>query len=94
MSFDQDDAFEVEQGLIIEGGAGTFSGSASPVGNQAPIGSQYKQTTNPPKWWIKFGSGINDWRITNFGDVDTNMVLSDLLCIVFTNDGQMVLHQE
>lgn len=65
MPFDQDRAFEVEEGIIIEEAAGVFSGSISPVGVSAPQGSLYLRTNG--ETWRKFGSNVVDWEIIESG---------------------------
>lgn len=62
--FDDERAFEVSKdGFLIEGAAGVFSGSSSPIGNDAPVGSLYLQTIDNGIIWKKFDTGTSDWVI-------------------------------
>jgi hypothetical protein len=62
MSFDQDKAFEADQGFLVSDASGFFSGVGTPLGSQAPVGSLYLQN-DTAQVWKKFGSGVNDWEI-------------------------------
>jgi len=61
MTFNVNKAFEADNGIVLNGGAGVFSGSASPVGQDAPIGSRYLRDNG--ELWSKHNTGVNDWII-------------------------------
>jgi len=67
MAFDKEKAFEVNEGLIIDGAGGFFSGSGNPT-DDAPNGSFYTDTASSKLWqrvlgvWQEF-SGSTDSNI-------------------------------
>lgn len=64
MAQDPTEAFEIDNGIIIDGSAGIFSGSVSPIGIlNIPVGSLYLQTNGVS--WKKTGSTSDpsDWAI-------------------------------
>jgi hypothetical protein len=76
MAFDQTKAFETKQGVLIEDGAGVFSGPDSPMGSDAPIGSLYLRTNN--ELWTKQSVGVNGWNLsfTAGGITNYNLIAS------------------
>ena len=70
-AFDQTKAFEVSQGVILNDGAGIFSGTDDPTtggGTSAPLGSKYIQTNGVV--WNKSGAAATDWTVESSGTID------------------------
>lgn len=57
-----DRAFEVDEGIIIQDGAGFFSGAGSPVGSQAPLNSIYRDSQSLDVW-KKVGPLDTEWEL-------------------------------
>jgi hypothetical protein len=87
---DQTKAFEVKEGILVEGAAGLFSGSSSPLGYAAPIGTRYYQTTTGDAW-RKFGSGDNDWLITPIG-TDRQATASSTKTLATNSNEQQIFY--
>lgn len=68
MSFDQNSAFEADEGFLVSGESGIFSGSGSPVGSSAPVGSYYLQSDNGDTW-KKIGQLNTDWIKVEIGSL-------------------------
>jgi hypothetical protein len=79
MGFDKNRSFEVENGLLFEGGVHVFSGTPVPVGLvDAPIGSVYVQKKATGfDLWEKKGLSINDWFVKDLIDPDSFLTDQD-----------------
>lgn len=60
MSFNQEKAFDVSNGFVVEDGCGMFSGQGSPVGSQAVVGSRYFDCSTGLKY-LKYGADADNW---------------------------------
>lgn len=75
-------AFDIENGITIEGGSFITSGPNSPVGLDLPEGTFYIQSTsNGHIVWNKFGATTSNWRKLSGQDVPSKYVLDDNLTI-------------
>lgn len=84
MSFDQDKAFEVCDGIIIEDAAGVFSGSVSPIGTAAPQGSIYLRSNG--EHWKKNGPLDADWILIESGGSGSPNVEGGNASSIYTAD--------
>lgn len=75
-------AFEVDEGLMVFGGAGLFSGIDSP-NFDAPIGSLYLKTDNTRYYKIAAGAGAENW----LQDIPTVSSTTKLITEVYNNSG-------
>jgi hypothetical protein len=78
MSYDK--AFEVEHGFLIENGPFVTGGAASPIGLNYPTDTLYLQNTvNGVLLWMKFSTGVNDWRRISAKDIPFDPSTSSLV---------------
>jgi hypothetical protein len=81
---DKSKAFEISEGLILNDTNGNelafiTSGLTPPVGLNLPQDTLYFQTSaNGLLYWIKFGTGVNDWRLLSAQDIPFDPSLVDL----------------
>jgi hypothetical protein len=67
MAINQDRAFELPDGVIVNDAAGVFSGYDSPVGLDLPLGSLYLQNQGTGKIWQKSGLSVGNWTDLTLG---------------------------
>lgn len=69
MTIDFDNAFEIDNGIILSRDGAYFTGGvADPTGSDAPLGTWYIKTDDITIW-RKFGAGVNDWRQLSAQDI-------------------------